>query len=248
MWKKLGGSGTLSDRKMACWRGVVSVRRSTVPLGPTKRPRCIFSSSQRRSRQVSTVAFSATRIRRRPSQQRTTWARMRFLFAVIHRTEVQPGLYVPPGPLHLEQLLVPQRNILGREGGIRGPQQVLAVEVRVGADLGLVDAQQPAGRDAEEAAGGMTAKLALDLGAFALWQPVGAVVGLLEMLQQQIPDGGVAHSLDRVATDDEPISHGATVDHHLFDLKVVPDAVVRPWLERAARTSLSFPRSFSPTM
>ena len=44
---------------MAAWRAVSSVRWRTSPADPAKRTRWHFSSSKRRLRQVSPVAFSA---------------------------------------------------------------------------------------------------------------------------------------------------------------------------------------------
>ena len=68
-----------------------------------------------------------------------------FLQPVVDRAQIDDLLQVAPAPLDLEELLVAQRDVLGRQAGIAGAQQVLAVEVGLGLDRGLVDAQQPAG-------------------------------------------------------------------------------------------------------
>jgi hypothetical protein len=52
-------------------------------------------------------------------------------------------LEVTPATFDLQQLLVTQRDVLGRQGRVRGAQQELAVELDVGGDRGAVDAQQP---------------------------------------------------------------------------------------------------------
>ena len=58
-------------------------------------------------------------------------------------------LHVPPAAFDLEELLVAQRDVLGGQVRVGAAQQVLPVQVGLGLDLGLVDAQQPAGGDAQ---------------------------------------------------------------------------------------------------
>jgi hypothetical protein len=63
------------------------------------------------------------------------------------RAQVQDLLHVPPAAFDLEELLVAQRDVGGREVRVRAAQQVLPVQVGLGLAPGLVDAQQPAGGD-----------------------------------------------------------------------------------------------------
>ena len=72
-------------------------------------------------------------------------------FAVAHGAQVQRRLHVAPAALDLQQLLVGQRDVLGGERRVAGAQQVLAVEVGLGGDGGLVDPQQPGLGGAQEA-------------------------------------------------------------------------------------------------
>lgn len=50
------------------------------------------------------------------------------LQAVVDGAEEQRRLQVPEAPLGLEEVLVAERHVLGAEFGIRGREQVLAVE------------------------------------------------------------------------------------------------------------------------
>jgi len=51
--------------------------------------------------------------------------------AVIDGPQVQDALQVAPAALDLQQLLVAQRDVLGRQGGVGAAQRVLAAEVRL---------------------------------------------------------------------------------------------------------------------
>src|SRR4051794_35835908 len=67
--------------------------------------------------------------------------------AVVDRAQVEDLFHVPPAALDLEELLVAQGDVGGRQVRVRAAQQVLPVQVRLGLDPVLVDAQQPAGGD-----------------------------------------------------------------------------------------------------
>jgi hypothetical protein len=76
-WRYLGGSGRSRAWRMA-WCPVVRAERwATWPSVVARVTRCMRSSSWRRLRQVSPVAFSMTRISSSASQHSWTWARMR---------------------------------------------------------------------------------------------------------------------------------------------------------------------------
>jgi hypothetical protein len=68
------------------------------------------------------------------------------LFPVIDRAQVDDLLHVPPAAFYFRQLLVPDGDVFGGELRVRGPQQVLPVEILLGFRLRGVGAQQPAGR------------------------------------------------------------------------------------------------------
>jgi hypothetical protein len=75
--KNRAGSGRSRAARMAFWPLVVAERCARCPSAVARVTRCIRSSSWRRLRQVSPVAFSTTRISSRASQQSWTWPRMR---------------------------------------------------------------------------------------------------------------------------------------------------------------------------
>jgi len=83
-------------------------------------------------------------------------------------------------PRDFQELLVAERDVLGGHVGVGAAQEVLAVEVLLGGGLRLVDAEQPAGGDAQEplqaGAGGQGA---LDLAALGGGEVAGAGDGLL---------------------------------------------------------------------
>ena len=149
-----GGSGSLRARRMAACSGRVAVRCRKVPAGPVKVPRCMRSSSWRRLRQVSPVVVSAMRMSSRASQHSSDVGADAVFEAVVDGAQVEDGLHVPPAAFDFEELLVAQGDVLGGQGGVGAAQQVLAVEARSAADRGLVDAQQPAGGDAQEPVAG----------------------------------------------------------------------------------------------
>ena len=60
--------------------------------------------------------------------------------------QVQDLFHVPPAAFGLEELLVAGRDVLGGQLRIGAAQQVLAVQVRLSFDLGLVRPEQAAGR------------------------------------------------------------------------------------------------------
>src|SRR5712691_9934358 len=127
--------------RMSCWGWLISVRWRKVPAGPANVPMWMRLSSRRSSGQVAPHVFSAMRARRRASQHRMTWARMRSSL----RAQVNDLLHVPPAALDLEQLLVAERDVLGGHLRVGGAQQVLAVEVLLGLGPGRVDAEEAAG-------------------------------------------------------------------------------------------------------
>jgi hypothetical protein len=72
-----GGASISRARRMSRCGFVSSVRCRNVPAGLVKVPMWMRLSSRRSSGQVSPAAFSAIRVRRRASQHRMTWARIR---------------------------------------------------------------------------------------------------------------------------------------------------------------------------
>ena len=72
------------------------------------------------------------------------------LAAVVDGAQVDDLLHVAPAAVHFQELLVAERDVLGGHVGVGAAQQVLAVEVLLGADPGLVDAEEAGGGDAQE--------------------------------------------------------------------------------------------------
>jgi hypothetical protein len=68
-----------------------------------------------------------------------------FFLAVVDRAQVDDLLEVAPAALDFQELLVAGRDVLGGQLGVGAAEQVLAVQVLLGLDLGGVGAQQPAG-------------------------------------------------------------------------------------------------------
>jgi hypothetical protein len=68
-----------------------------------------------------------------------------FFLALAGRAQVDDLLQVAPAPLEFQELLVPQGDILGRELGVGGAEQVLAVQVLLGLDLGRIDPEETPG-------------------------------------------------------------------------------------------------------
>ena len=73
------------------------------------------------------------------------------LFAVVDRSQVDDLLEVTPAALGFQELLVAQGDVLGGQRGVGGAEQVLAVQVLLGLDLGGVGAQQTARGDPQVA-------------------------------------------------------------------------------------------------
>ena len=86
------------------------------------------SSSRRSFGQVVRHVFSAMRI---GAARASTGGRERGCGppAVVDGPQVQDVFHVAPAALDLQQLLVAQRDVLGREVGVAGAEQVFAVEV-----------------------------------------------------------------------------------------------------------------------
>jgi hypothetical protein len=73
------------------------------------------------------------------SQHSTPWARMRSSSrSVVDRAQVQDLFHVPPAALDLEELLIAQRYVGGRQVRVRAAQQVFPVQVGLGLAAGLV--------------------------------------------------------------------------------------------------------------
>src|SRR4029450_12229210 len=77
------------------------------------------------------------------------------------------------GTLGLQQVLVAQGDVLGAEVGVAGGQQELAIQLRLGLELGAVDEQPAAGGLAQAAAPGW----GVAEGAFGLEVIVGLLLG-----------------------------------------------------------------------
>jgi hypothetical protein len=65
------------------------------------------------------------------------------LQAVVDGPQVDDLFHVPPAAFHLPELLEAESDVLGAEARVAAAQQVLAVQLALGLDLGGVDAQQP---------------------------------------------------------------------------------------------------------
>jgi len=95
--------------------------------------RCMRSSSVRTLLQVSPLAFSTTQIGSSPSQQSLT--RLRIRSSVVEdRPESERSLQVPPTPFDLQELLVGEGEISGRQAVVTGLQQPLAVQLGLSGD------------------------------------------------------------------------------------------------------------------
>ena len=69
-----------------------------------------------------------------------------FFLAVAGRAQVDDLFQVAPAALDFQELVLAQRDVLGREPGVGGAEQVLAVdEVPLGLHSRRVDAEQAAG-------------------------------------------------------------------------------------------------------
>lgn len=68
---------------------------------------------------------------------------------VIDRPQLQVGLHVAPAPLDFQELLVAQGDVLGGQVRVAAAQEILAVQVGFGFDLGLVDAELAAGSESQ---------------------------------------------------------------------------------------------------
>ena len=65
------------------------------------------------------------------------------VLAVEDGSQPQDALEVAEGAFGFEQLLVAERDVLGREARVRGGEQVLAVQALLGGDLLAVEREQP---------------------------------------------------------------------------------------------------------
>jgi hypothetical protein len=114
-------------------------------------------------RQVRPVRRSATRISTSASQQSSTCARI-LGSSRWNGPELKGVLQVAEAACGFEEVLVPQRDVLGGQVGVAGGQQVLPVESFLAVDLLAVDDQTPAGLLPQPPAqGGVVAQRALCL-------------------------------------------------------------------------------------
>ena len=141
--KNRGGSGRSRARGWSAGRGWWRSVGRRWPSVVARVTRCIRSSSWRRLRQVSPVAFSidADEQQRQPAQLDVGADAV--LAVVEHRAQPERALAVAPAAFDGEQLLVGGGEVVGGEGEVGGAQQPLAVQVGLAFDGGLVDAQQP---------------------------------------------------------------------------------------------------------
>jgi hypothetical protein len=146
------------------------------------------------------------------------------------------GLQVPPAAFDLDQLLVSQGDVLGAHRRVRAAQQVLAVQLRLGGDLGVVHPEQPARRLAQVAVRASHHRdFPGQLGPPACGQGVGAGDQRLQLADHHLAQRGVAVGGLGVEADDEPLVVG---DLDLFDLQVVGHQLVAAGPGRARAKSL----------
>ena len=142
------GAGMSRRASRSRWGLDSSVRWRNMPVGPVKVPAWSRSRWRRTWRQVWPVRVSMMRMSSSASQHSSDVGADAFFEPVIDRAQVQDLLHVPPAAFDLQELLVAQRDVGGGQVRVGAAQQVLPVQVGLGLDLGLVDAQQPAGGDA----------------------------------------------------------------------------------------------------
>src|SRR6266545_4341171 len=125
--------------------------------------------------------------------------------AVVDRSQLQGGLEGAPAAFNLEQLLVAQGDVLGGKARVGGAEQVLAVQLGFPLDRGGVDAQQPAGRDAQVAVeAGLGGDDPTQLGPLGRVEGVGVVDHVGQPGEQPLADVCVAVGGLGVVADDEP--------------------------------------------
>lgn len=158
------------------------------------------------------------------------------LAPVVDRAQVEDLLHVTPAAFDFQQLLVSQGDVLGGQAGVGAAQQVLAVQVRLGLDLRLVDPQQPTGGGAQEPLESRLARQrALDPAAFGRGQLVRIGDDFFEPRDELPADNRVAFGLGGVVAEHEPVV-GADAD--FLDPHVVLDGRVAA-LPRQGRFDLS---------
>ena len=109
------------------------------PSAERKWPWRIWPSSARIVRQVSPLRVSASRTSTSARKQIEHVGADTVVFAVEDGPQQQRALEVAEGALGLLQLLVAERDVLGRQARVAGGEQVLAVEAFLGGDLGPVE-------------------------------------------------------------------------------------------------------------
>jgi len=147
-----------------------------------------------------------------------------FFLAMVDRAQVDDLLEVAPAALDFQQLLIPQRDVLGRELGVRAAEQLLAVQVLLGLDGGGVGPEQAPGGDAQVPVqarpGGDDPAQPGPLGGGQL---VAAGDHLLQLGEHPGPNRRVALGGLGVEADDEPLGVG---DAHFLDPQVLRDVLV----------------------
>jgi hypothetical protein len=145
------------------------------------------------------------------------------LFAVVDRAQVEDVLEVSPGPLDLDELLVQHGQVGGGDGVVGARQQPLAVQLGLGAGLGLVDGEPPLAAGEVAGQGGVGEQLAFGAQPGVALLAVDGGKLVLEALEGSLPAGLVSPGLGQVAAEDEPSPADAVADPDLLDLEVVGD-------------------------
>ena len=136
---------------MACWAGVRSAVWRKVPAGPVKVPRVSWAElvGDLVPGGAGGGLGDADEQQGEPAQD-DVGADPLFQ-PVVDRAQVDDLLHVSPAAFDFQELPVAQGDVGGGQLRVGGAEQVLAVEVLLGLDGRGVDAQQPAGGDAQVA-------------------------------------------------------------------------------------------------
>src|SRR5512137_2196706 len=142
---------------------------------------------------------------------------------VVDGPELQGGLERSEGPLHLDQLLVPQRDVLGTETVIAAGQQIGAVKTLLGGNFRLVEPDAASLELPEIPAHGPVRQKRTHPPAVLLTLSITKNSQmLLYLLQRPVPRQSVLLCLLRIVHDDEPPAPLAVTAHDDFlDLKGV---------------------------
>src|SRR5882757_5343992 len=150
--------------RIACWALVISVHWRNVPAGPVKVPvQALELAPEVGPGVVAGGLDNADQQQSEPAQQHV--GAYPVLQTVVDGPQIDDRLHVPPAPFHLKKLLVSQGDVLSAQLRVGGAQEVLAVQVLLGAGGGAVDPQQAAGSDAQIAVqAGLGGQLAAQFG------------------------------------------------------------------------------------